>query len=83
MLIFKRRFKDMGKESHIDYSARIIKALEKAGIKGVSVTIKIDPQIEKDVREYVMEKEDGHREAAGSTLTFRNPLFSALQPSNS
>ncbi|KKQ26885.1 MAG: hypothetical protein US48_C0045G0002 [Candidatus Levybacteria bacterium GW2011_GWA2_37_36] len=73
----------MGKEKYVSTdSANIALALEKAGIKCTSITIKFDPQIERDVNKFVMEIEDAHKKAAKSKIVFRSSLIPTFQPSN-
>ncbi len=48
----------------------IIELLEKSGIPFKIVTIKMDPKIEKAVRDYVMKIEEAHKRAANSKLHF-------------
>ncbi|MDO8621254.1 MAG: hypothetical protein Q7R31_03150 [Candidatus Levybacteria bacterium] len=70
----------MGKENRTDSPAQIINAFKKAGIKCTRITINLNPQGKKDVRDYVMRIEEAHRKAAESELIFPSYLVSNSQP---
>lgn len=49
----------------------ILELLKKSGIPFKIVRIKFDPEIEREVRDYVMRIEEAHHLAAKSTLRFK------------
>jgi len=49
----------------------IIELLKKSGIPFKIVKIKFDPEIERQVKNYVMRIEEAHRRAAESRLRFK------------
>lgn len=69
----------MGKENRTNSPAQIINAFKKAGIECMRIRIKINPQREKDVSDYVMGIEEAHRKAAKSKLIYKKPLALGLQ----